>query len=82
MSERSFLQVIGGVLASLTQANADLSASILQRRRQDCLNMSKLDASLKLTLSQPWSASTLFNGKMDSQLALQRAQDTAVAHQD
>jgi len=44
--------------------------------------MSKLDASLKLTLSQPWSASTLFNGKMDSQLALQRAQDTAVAHQD
>jgi len=58
------------------------SASLLQQRRQTCLDMTKLDPSLKITLmSQPWATSTLFNDNIADCLKSQQTIDSVSANQ-
>ncbi len=78
----SFLHQMGNGLSSLTQANSFLSTSLLQQRRQTCLDMTKLDSSLKITLmSQPWATSTLFNDSIAECLKSQQTLDSVSANQ-
>ncbi len=78
----SFLHAIGNGLSNLTQANIFLSSSVLQQRRQTCLDMTKLDSSLKTKLmSQPWASTTLFNDKIAECLKGQQTLDSVSANQ-
>ena len=82
METLSFLHAMGNGLSNLTQVNGFLSATILQQRRQACLDRTKLDGSLKSKLmAQPWAAKTLFNGMITDCLKGQQTLDQVSANQ-